>query len=529
MADELLGFAPKRIGKAPRYLLAFRCTEPMEKKTTDIYEIGGGDCQVEILGEGQQFVAEGIHPDTKSLYTWPSDSLIDYNADELPAVTTEQVNNFLEQAERVLARYGPRKGRITSNGTTPRPSLNLTELDGKMDEIEAALDVLPNNDEHYDDWVTMLHAIKGAVGEDGYDLAHRWSQKSNKYDAEKTDRRWNSIKNVKSIGAGTIFYLAEEAGFDLRAFRDRKPEPTRIIGRSLAQINAVEIIDRPQIHPLIPNDFTLFCGGPKQGKSKITESATSEIITSETLDNPRVLYVPAEYDIRMTKDRFGWMPETDNLNLIIQGEMPRFDEGGAEKLAAEIEAFQPAVVIIDTLVQFKRLGDQRGYEAETVALSEIKKLMNAADVSCVVIHHARKNSINDSGDIFERILGSTGLAAVPDNLMMLETVDGLATIHTKGRSIPTTERRFELRGNVFSELTEPGAMLVGYADKQAEILNLLGNGPLLQNQIAAALDIDKGNVSKYCAKLERQRMIRREGRGQPWQLAGKELFADGDP
>jgi DNA-binding NarL/FixJ family response regulator len=522
--DDKLGTAPRRIGKAPKFLMPFRCTEPIKKQKTTVYQIDGEDSAVEVLAEGQQFVASGVHPGTGQPYQWPDDHIADFNIEDLPSATPEEIQDALREAEQIISKYGTPKGRPPSNGTAPPSALNLKELDGEMSEIDAALAVLPNDDVHYDDWIQTLHAIKGALGDDGCVLAHRWSQQSDKYEEAETDRAWDSIRDVKHIGAGSIFHLAKQHGFDLRAFRDRKPAPARIIGRSLAEINAVEVIDRPQIHPLTPNDMTLFCGGPKQGKSKVIESATSEIIEED-----RVLYLALEYDIRMAKDRFGWMPETENLNLIIQGEMPRFDEGGGEKLAAEIEAFQPALVIIDTLVQFKRLGDQRGYEAETVALSEIKKLMNAADVSCVVIHHARKNSINDSGDIFERILGSTGLAAVPDNLMMLETIDGLATIHTKGRNIPTTERRFELNGNVFSELTEPGAALFGYADRQADILNLLGEGPLLQNQIAAALEIDKGNVSKYCAKLERQRMIRREGRGQPWQLAGKELFADGNP
>lgn len=98
-----------------------------------------------------------------------------------------------------------------------------------MNEIEAALMHLPNNDEHYDDWVNTLHAIKGAIGEDGCELAHRWSQRSNKYDEAMTDRTWNSIKNVKSIGAGSIYHWASGHGFNINEMREeQRPRPDQL-------------------------------------------------------------------------------------------------------------------------------------------------------------------------------------------------------------------------------------------------------------------------------------------------------------
>lgn len=81
--------------------------------------------------------------------------------------------------------------------------------------LTAALAYIPNNDLHYDDWVHTAHAIKGAVGEDGRVLFHRWSDRSGKADANETDRLWDSIANVTSIGAGTIYHMAQEHGYDI--------------------------------------------------------------------------------------------------------------------------------------------------------------------------------------------------------------------------------------------------------------------------------------------------------------------------
>ena len=173
ISDEL-GEAPRRVGNAPKSLFLFRCTQPFLKTKTGVYDIDGDDSAVEILGEGQQFVASGIHPDTHQLYRWPDDRLIDLTPGDLTEVTPEQLNTFLDGCRNILGRVGTLKGRVSErkpavNGT----SLMLKELDGEMREIDAALAFLPNDDEHYDDWVATLHAIKGALGDGGRDRACR--------------------------------------------------------------------------------------------------------------------------------------------------------------------------------------------------------------------------------------------------------------------------------------------------------------------------------------------------------------------
>ena len=227
ISDEL-GEAPRRIGNAPKSLFLFRCTEPFLKTRTGVYDIDGDDSAVEVLGEGQQFVASGIHPDTLKPYRWPDDSLIDLTPGDLTAVTPEQLHTFLDGCRNILGRVGTLKGRVSErtpavNGT----SLMLKELDGEMREIEAALAFLPNNDEHYDDWIGTLHAIKGALGDGGRELAHRWSKRSEKYDEAETDRAWDSIKDVRHIGAGSIYHWAAQYGFNLRDIRDEAKEEVK--------------------------------------------------------------------------------------------------------------------------------------------------------------------------------------------------------------------------------------------------------------------------------------------------------------
>jgi RecA-family ATPase len=61
----------KRVGLAPKRLLPFRCIIPFKKTCTPWFVTGDGvKHRVEVLADGQQFVAEGIHEDTGQPYTW---------------------------------------------------------------------------------------------------------------------------------------------------------------------------------------------------------------------------------------------------------------------------------------------------------------------------------------------------------------------------------------------------------------------------------------------------------------------------
>ena len=216
---EELGFAPQRIGMAPKTLFVFRCTEAIPKMRTAIFNIKGKDCAVEILAEGQQFVASGIHPDTNKKYKWVDDTLVDIPIDKLTAVTPDQLREFIAMSNTMLSKHGKPKGR-KANGTRQQLDWFATqELAGEIKEIDVALAHIPNDDWHYEDWVKMALSLKGAVADDGYDLWHRWSQRSQKYDERETDRVWKSIKDVKAVGAGSIFYMARDYGFDVGEFR----------------------------------------------------------------------------------------------------------------------------------------------------------------------------------------------------------------------------------------------------------------------------------------------------------------------
>lgn len=136
--------APCRTGKAPKCLFVFRAMASRKKVATPVYIVNGQKCQVEVLGTGQQFVAYGIHPDTQQPYTWTSGDPLTVPLSELPEITPEQVDQYLTDAEGILAALGHPEKKAS-----PRPAQSNTG-DTFWNRVNAA--ALANTDA----WVTAL-------------------------------------------------------------------------------------------------------------------------------------------------------------------------------------------------------------------------------------------------------------------------------------------------------------------------------------------------------------------------------------
>ncbi|MEK9646438.1 MAG: AAA family ATPase [Alphaproteobacteria bacterium] len=313
------------------------------------------------------------------------------------------------------------------------------------------------------------------------------------------------------------------AGNDLsdlkRALDDAEPIGDGL-GMTLAQLARLDVVTPDPVHEHLPHGFTLLAGAPKAGKSTFMEWLAFEV----SADAP-VLYLALEYSLPMLRARFAWMGSQPNVRLFFEGQFPKMDDGGSEQLERLLKKLRPPLTVIDTLAKVKRPGSERGYEGEIEAMAELKELFAAHDLSCVCIHHTRKASIHDNADDpFDRILGSTALAAVPDNLMVLLNEGEHTVLHTKGRLVSSSVRRFRLNDHRFELYESAGAELRGKADRQADILEMLAEGPALQTEMADELGMDPGNLSRMCRTLAAGGKIKRDGRGKPWRLVEKDLF-----
>lgn len=117
MAEAIPGAdrALRRVGKAPKICLFFRATEVRKKCTTKAYMVDGIKCQVEVMGDGQQVLGFGDHPETGLPYQWIGSSPLDIHIDDLPEIAAEAIDAFVFAAGEYLTAHGvpliqPREG-----------------------------------------------------------------------------------------------------------------------------------------------------------------------------------------------------------------------------------------------------------------------------------------------------------------------------------------------------------------------------------------------------------------------------------
>jgi len=218
LAADMLGATPFiRYGQKPKALLVYQVEgEPIEKMRSATFTLDDHAGQaVEVLGAGQQFVAYGIHPGTKKPYRWPEQNLMDCTADELPLVTKKELLTFIRAAEKLA---------ITQFNAAPKTSLNDETLERKSGELEdtrglitEAVRALPKKlADDYHTWTRVGHAIKAALPNDQGLAEELWEEFSAK-SIEKFDQLVARAKfetfNPKRIGAGTLYKLAKDAGW----------------------------------------------------------------------------------------------------------------------------------------------------------------------------------------------------------------------------------------------------------------------------------------------------------------------------
>jgi hypothetical protein len=204
LARELLGDTPAvRFGLPPKRLLVYRTADPLS---------GMKAHPIEVLGLGQQFVAFAGHPDTMRPYEWPQESPADLPVETLPLVDGTMLRAFLDQARRLVPPE-LRPGRLPGETTAPAGRIGAGDLRGTPEAIAEALRFIPNADLDYDSWVRIGMALKGAIGDQAWDLFAAWSATCSKDVPEFTANTWAGLKPER-IGAGTIYHYALAGGWN---------------------------------------------------------------------------------------------------------------------------------------------------------------------------------------------------------------------------------------------------------------------------------------------------------------------------
>ena len=276
----------------------------------------------------------------------------------------------------------------------------------------------------------------------------------------------------------------------------------------MSDLKAIKIERRDPLHDLLPPGFTLMAGAPKIGKSKL-----AEFIAGDVAQNNYVLYLALEYNQMVAQTRFNHLDDSLDIEIFLEGGFPRWDQGGAEKLESLLSFRQPKLVVLDTLARLKRPGQKNDYEAETQAMQQMKIVTDKYNCDVLALHHLRKSGVNDNkDDPFERILGSTALAAAVDNLQILLTSGDERVLHTKGRIVFPSEKLLKLDDNRFVEQHSALGHMPINATTQTQVLHIIARqGEMKVSDLTVRLEKAQSNISRVCANLvEKGKLIRLE-------------------
>jgi hypothetical protein len=93
----------KRVGLAPKFAVPFCTDVPFKKiKISLISKDGNAGEKLEFLCDGQQFVADGIHPDTGQPFQWTGGDPCRVQRKDLPPIDEKEARALIEDAARLL-------------------------------------------------------------------------------------------------------------------------------------------------------------------------------------------------------------------------------------------------------------------------------------------------------------------------------------------------------------------------------------------------------------------------------------------
>ncbi len=210
-----LGETPlKRVGMAPKRLLVYRAAEPFKKITAG---------PIEVLAEGQQFVAFGIHPATGLDYSWGDLMPYDVPVHLLPVVTRQQVQEAVSIALDLVPGFMRSRARSVEpaatrvSGFVECSGTSVLGLQAHRDAVSEATASISNPDLDWDAWNKVGMAIYGASGgaDWGKETFEAWSGKSEKDEPHETKDRWAHYHRSPPtrLGAGTLFKMALDEGW----------------------------------------------------------------------------------------------------------------------------------------------------------------------------------------------------------------------------------------------------------------------------------------------------------------------------
>lgn len=429
---DRFGDTVERVGNAPKTLLVYRTDEPFPKMASPLYEdMFGQEHRIEILGDGQQFVAYATHPDTKKPYAWVSETdLASVDADDLPTLSIEDARELIDYFVSIIPDDWTEKERAaaskpidTSLTTAERALLNAKpKADIGVKEVRTCLKEIEADD--YNQWVkvgmALFHQFDG--DSEGFEVWDEWSADSDKYDPDACRSRWNTFRANLSrhepITFASVIRWAKDAYKERKATEARKGFhflPATSVLRKLGPVSW-------QVEGLIEANTTgVFFGDPGSYKSFLAidialHCASGKPWHGSPVKQGPVAYIAGEGHNGLARRVQAWFQHHD----LDPGETPAVFSSSAAHLTDEksvetvVEALEaqfgdqpPALIVIDTLARNFGPADENSTTDMGRFIDNVDSLLRAKFGCCVLIVHHTGHSNKDRARGASPLLGGS--------------------------------------------------------------------------------------------------------------------------
>jgi hypothetical protein len=420
-----------RIGNHPKALYLIRVSAPIKYMRCEFGELdakGRLKDRVEILSDGRQFVAAGIHPKTKAPYFWPF-ALVPF--DQLPIFTPAQVVAFLEELRTLLPAAKP---LITEGATT---DVSQASLRGSIETVRKAVAATPNTSalfgtrESYRDYG---YAIKAALPDDepaAFEIFSAWCAKwtDGENDPDVVAADWSRMKPPFRRGANFLYELAEQHAADqfkkVDAFFDVIPEPEASLFGAVPIapparktdtypfLRIGDIVNRPPPVYLVRRHIPEISVGflysvPGAGKTFLALDAALHIAYGrpswhgDEIRAPAdtvVVYIAAEGSFGFRNRIMAWLrkrglSEHSDRFVMIERTIDFMDAEDIDRLLRTVSSAigaRPVLIVVDTVSQAIPGADENLQKEMTLFVAACNRLKEAFRCAVLGIHHAGKD------------------------------------------------------------------------------------------------------------------------------------------
>jgi len=261
---------------------------------------------------------------------------------------------------------------------------------------------------------------------------------------------------------------------------------------------------------LLPVGLTVLAGKQKVGKSWLL----LDLALAITSGNPflgiptqqgDVLYLALENHLPRLFDRLSKLAPHGSWggdHLTFCTAMPNLAEGGVEVIRKWLEeAPNPRLVMLDVFGRAapENKSKRDEYSHITQVLGELQALAFEYGISLTIVHHVRKGGVEEGGDPFDGVMGSTAMTSNADATLMLERrrMGDEGCLALTGRDV--SERRVALRfdSETFRwhlDEVESGAA-PALSPEEGKVLDAIRKGMSKPTEIAKYLN--KGRTAVY--------------------------------